>query len=254
MKTHLSKKTSGFILTTILLCLATFTFANTETKDWYGNQHFDFELNEEHLTVNINKNPWESFTMTIDHRQLMMNPVVQLEVASDRDMVLRVDISDGIFMSSNKVVIENNVEGNGMFYRLDYDFSDVLSEIELTDNAYLIFYVDPGKKFNGNIAVKKVNFTTPQVTEKSSEINEDAIDSFSVYPSPAKDYTNITIPGNGYHTIRLLSDSGKEVLTADVASFAGLTYMLELNTLNRGYYLVQLISDSRVLTEKLIVN
>ncbi|MFP4469728.1 MAG: T9SS type A sorting domain-containing protein [Bacteroidales bacterium] len=252
MKTHLSKTTSGFLLTTVFLVLVSFISVHASQQEWYGNQHFNFVADQDYTMIHINKNPWESFTCSIEPRQLMNNPVIEVEVSSEQDIILRMDISDGVFVSDQQMTIEKPVSGTGLTYVLDYDFREVLSEIDFSEELFLIFYVQPGEKFEGVINLNIKNFDAEPVTEtlKSQTVELP----FAVYPSPANTFTNVQIPDDSYHTLRLLDAGGKQVQVHSVRSFASQTFVMELANVLKGYYVVQLIGDTEILTEKLIVN
>lgn len=221
--------------------------------EWYGNQNFTFSQNQEELNVLINKNPWESFSLKIDNFELMDNPVVNLQVKSDQDVVLRVDITDGNFVSCEKVIFAKCISSSESFSEVCFNFSEVLSDINLAEETYLLFYVNPGKKFEGQISVKDVELLKDSDNKEPEATMNEMATGLNIYPSPATDYTFVEIPDGGFSLLKVFDATGKEVTSVDVEHFAGNEYKLDLNEMTDGYYIVSLASVNKTLTGKLII-
>ncbi len=252
MNISTSKNFSAIILITFLLLSPRLMASGELFSRWYGNQNFTFNDSPDCLTVKIEKNPWESFTLRMDAEEFFSHPVVNFEVASDQDIRLRVDVSDGAFVSNEDMVIEHRVKGTGMFYKVQYDYSRLLSQIKPSDGIYLIFYVNPGRSFSGQIKVRNVDFAGTYKMDVAE--GPDARNGFKLFPSPASTFTNITIPSEGYTTLRMLDGSGREILQRSITDFSGSVFRIDLSGIRKGYYLVQLFGDRGLLTQKLIVD
>ena len=243
------------IITGLFLLMFTYAMSGgTSVKsqgisEWYGNNNFEFSDNNGMLNVNITKNPWESFTLMLDNMMMVNNPVVELEMSSSRDITIRVDISDGIFISSKSLVIEKDIEGSGVFHELNFDFSEVLFDIDLSENAFLIFYVNPGKKFDGNIKIRNHKFHE-SVVENTDKTNLN----LNLFPSPATSFTNLSIPDGYFSEISVYDITGKEVLKINKTFYSGENYRLDISNIPNGYYVVTLSGDSNKLSSRLIKN
>lgn len=243
------------IITGLFLLMFTYAMSGgTSVKsqgisEWYGNNNFEFSDNNGMLNVNITKNPWESFTLMLDNMMMVNNPVVELEMSSSRDITIRVDISDGIFISSKSLVIEKDIEGSGVFHELNFDFSEVLFDIDLSENAFLIFYVNPGKKFDGNIKIRNLKFHE-SVVENTDKTNLN----LNLFPSPATSFTNLSIPDGYFSEISVYDITGKEVLKINKTFYSGENYRLDISNIPNGYYVVTLSGDSNKLSSRLIKN
>nr|NQU91932.1 T9SS type A sorting domain-containing protein [Bacteroidota bacterium] len=251
MRTHTAKNIATLFLAILLFSANVYSNSESSIMEWYGNNNFSFNETGNSLNVSINKNPWESFTLKIDNKEILNNPIVNIDIMTSEDITLRVDISDGTFMSSNNVLVQQHIIGNSMFSKMSFDFSEVLSNVELDENAFLIFIVNPGEKFTGEISISSVKFT---VAEDQLENNNNNNSELNIFPSPATSFTNVVIPDGTFEQIRILDMTGKIVAEFDVTYYSNTTYRVELDQLNAGYYVVQLTSEKSVLTNKLIVN
>lgn len=241
-------KTAAALIFTAIFSL-TSVLAGNSIKNYFGNNNFQFEEIAGQIHVEMNKNPWESFTLAIDNVEVMNNPVVNFQISASENVTLRIDITDGTFMSSEIDVLQLEVQASNSFQNISFDFTEMISDINLNDNVFLVVYVNPGKKFTGEIDIKNFELTaSAQTIDNTSENN-----GFNMYPSPATSFTNIEIPAAGFNTLKIYDMNGKEVLTADVALYAGTTYYCELGNLPAGYYTVQLCGSDKLSTEKLIV-
>jgi len=241
-------KTSATILLTAIFSI-TSVFAGNSIKGYYGNKNFHFEENADLIHVEINKKPWECFTFAIDNVEVMNNPVVNFEVLASEFVNLRVDLTDGLFMSSEVGLLQTSIQKTSAFQTITFDFSEMISNIDLSENVFLVIYVNPGENFSGEISIKNFKLSPSELSG-----NEDAIQSgFAIYPSPATSFTNVEIPDNGINTLRIFDMNGKEIISANVDFYSGMTYYVELSNIPAGYYTVQLSGANVVLTEKLIV-
>jgi hypothetical protein len=241
-------KTAAAIFFTAIFSLST-AIAGNSIKNYFGNNNFQFEENAGEIHVEMNKNPWESFTLAIDNVEVMNNPVVKFQISANENVILRVDLTDGTFMSSEISVLEIQVQKTNDYQNITFDFSEMISDINLSESVFLVVYVNPGKKFDGEINIKNFELSA---TTQNGENNTDNT-GFNVYPSPATSFTNVEIPATGYNTLKIYNLNGKEVLAADVAFYAGTTYYVELSNLPSGYYTIQLCGSEKTATEKLIV-
>lgn len=259
MKTNSSKKVSGLFIVAIFLLTTTIANAGTKVLDWYGNHNFQFTNHSEYLNVQMDKNPWESFTLSIDANEFLSNPVVCFDVKTSEDITLRTDLSDGDYLSGQEMVIEKEVMGTNMFYTLTYDFSEIVDLIDADDEVYLIMYVNPGMDFQGEISIRYTSDSPEKgdfkfSDEQAGSDNEFEDTDFAVYPSPANTFTNVTVPESGFQYLKITDMNGKVVANYEVSFYAGSDFRIDLNNYKKGYYLVQLIGENQMLTEKLIVN
>lgn len=251
MKAQLNIKLATILLGIGLISSLACGAVNSGIKEWYGNKNFSFSEKNDLLNVVINKNPWEAFTLNIDNLELMNNPVIEMELSSDQSVTLRVDISDGTFVSSQTSTLQITLVGNGMFDVVTFDFSDVLNDVNLNENAFLVFYVNPGQKFNGEITFKNIRFFSKSENQQNTvPVSEDLV----IYPSPAKSFTNVIIPDNNFDYLSIMDMSGKMIIKIDVTNYNGTTYRVDLTNLAKGNYLVQLFGDDSTRSTKLIIN
>jgi hypothetical protein len=166
-------------------------------------------------------------------------------------LTLRVDLTDGVFMSSEVGVIQKKVSSVGNYTSVSFDFTDLIYNIDLSEDVYLVFYINPGKTFSGEISIQNFNLspeTNNQIRHSSLSQQE-----FKMYPSPATDYTNVEIPNEWFTTLSIIDLNGQELVSYDVNMYSGTTYRVELNDISKGFYTVQLSNGETTLSEKLII-
>jgi len=209
-------------------------YANQSIKEWYGNQNFTFSEDQNELSISINKKPWESFTLKIDNFELMNNPVVNIQMKVDQDLVLRIDISDGFFVSSEINIIEKSIISSDSFVAVNFDFTNVLSDIDLIQDIQFLKEIKLSNDFIGN----DTNFEN----------------SLNIYPSPATDFAFIEIPEGTFSCLKVYDITAKEVFSIDARNFSASEYKFDLNDLKEGCYVVKLISSNQTINGKLIIN
>ena len=251
MKTRLNIKFATALFTLSIIANVACAEVNQNIKDWFGNHNFSFVEQNDLLVVNINKNPWEAFTLSIDNTDLMNNPVVTIEMSTEQSINVRVDISDGVFVSSQSRTIESKVDGNGMFNKISFDFTEVLNDVNLSQDAFLVFFVNPGQKFNGEVLIKNLKFST---SADESKILNNIQDELSVFPSPATSFTNVTIPDGTFDCLNFIDITGKIIAKFDIKNFCGTTHRIDLANFSKGTFMVLLVGETQSLSGKLIIN
>lgn len=250
MKANLYLKLTALLLLVGLLNLP--AFSSNHIKEVFANSNFQITENTDKIDITMEKNPWESFTLAIDNVEVLNNPVVLLDILSKEAIDLRIDITDGITMSSESGIIKESVEGKNGFQTISFDFTELVSNLDLSNDIYLVFYVNPGKSYKGTISLKNISFSLETSDEKISSTQNP--NSFKMFPSPATTFTNIEIPDANFNTLNIIDMGGRIVATQDISFNHGTTFRVELNNLPKGYYTVQLTDSETVLTNKLIIN
>jgi len=199
----------------------------------------------------MSKNPWESFTLSIDNVEVLNKPIVNLDILSLENIDLRIDITDGTVMSSEMGIINKSINGKSAFQTISFDFTNLVSDLDLSGNVYLVFYVNPGKKYHGELSVKNISFS-PDTNDDNKNSTQNP-EGFKMFPSPATSFTNIEIPNSNFNTLNIIDMGGRTLASFDITFYSSTTYRVELNNLPKGYYTVQLTDSETVLTEKLII-
>jgi len=248
-------KTNNYTFIALITLTAFFVqisvYASNNIKEVFGNQNFKIEETREIININIDKNPWESFTFAIDNIEVMNNPIVNLQVLTENNISLRADLTDGVFMSSTIAIVQTEVAASPSYTTLSFDFTEMIHDIDLSEHVYIVFYVNPGEKYNGEISIKNFKLTTEPENQPATSA---ALNGFTMFPSPATSFTNVEIPNAWFNSLVIMDMSGKEVAAFDVAMYAGTTYRVELQNLPKGFYTVQLIDGNTRLSEKLVIN
>lgn len=249
-------KTNLYTKIFLILFISTFSslslFSSTHIKEVFANNNFQISENNDILNIDINKRPWESFTFAIDNMEILNNPIVNLDFFSNEDITLRVDLTDGVSMSSETDIKTKSIRSTSAFQTVTFDFTNAIDKLDVSGEIYLVFYVNPGKDYQGKITIKNFNLQseTPDQNTNPTALTQ----SFHMFPSPATTFTNIEIPEKDIQTLNIIDMRGRVVATFDVSFYNGSTYHLELGDFPKGYYSVQLTMQNTTLTQKLIIN
>lgn len=225
-------------------------FSSSSIKQVFANNNFQIAESSNEIDISISKNPWESFTFAIDNMDILDNPVVQLDLLSKESINLRIDLTDGNFVSSKSGIIEKVINGANSFQSLSFDFTNLVSDLDLSGDIYLVFYVNPGKAYTGKISIKNLSLN-PETTKNQTPSQPNG---FDMFPSPATSFTNVEIPEIDLNTLKIIDMGGRTIAQFDISSYTGSTYRVELNNLPKGHFTVQLTDGKTTLTEKLIIN
>ncbi len=249
MKAKIYSKTSLLLFISILFHSS--LLSNSLVQEIYANQNFTVTNQQDFTQITMDKNPWESFTIAVNNYEIQQSPLISLDLMTSDEIEIRVDITDGNYMSHETAIVEKRIEVLNNFTSVSFDFSELLDGINLNEQVYLVFYVNPGKAYKGNLFIRDFSLTENVIKdEKPSE----TLDGFNMYPSPATTFTNIEIPNGNFTSIAIFDINGRLVMTENVAAENGTTFTLELSNLTDGYYTVRLSGVNSSLTEKLIIN
>jgi hypothetical protein len=117
------------------------------------------------------------------------------------------------------------------------------------DSAFFYFVMlqsnNNGNTSGDNAAKGLKKVVMPTLSNTSDEINA----SISIYPNPAADFINITLPSNEETSISIADYSGKIVYSTKVNASA----VLNVKDLNAGVYFIKLKSKKINLTKKIMI-
>ena len=98
----------------------------------------------------------------------------------------------------------------------------------------------------------QANNTGVFVYKDAVSVKDNIIKGLKVFPNPAQDYVNISIPENNIKSISLFDVTGKKV--ANYTNIDTTEYTLNLTKFNRGFYLLKIVDQNNAnQTIKLIV-
>lgn len=125
---------------------------------WYTNNHFKLSEENGSFKIEMDKMPWEAFTLYLNGVDLSDLPVLEIKVKSDAKIDLRVDMIDESGENSIITPIIKTINAKGSFVELSFDFSDIQEELDATKISHLHFYVAPGERHQGVIEIKDILF------------------------------------------------------------------------------------------------
>jgi len=226
-------------------------------KGWHGNGHFALHEGYRELTVSMKKLPWEAFTLMAEQTQAVSKPVLHFKVQSDKDIRLRVDVHNGKNGSAPRLSEEFAISGSGDFQEVQinlpevYEFGSPADVKSQTQNAieqpFVLFYVNPGKPFTGDISIKDFYLGTAEA------LQQELPPPVYVFPNPSSTRINVDMPKGDFHTIALRDYAGKEVVHKPVLKGAKNLDFIDVRGLQKGVYLLQLIGTKSNYTTKISI-
>jgi len=241
----------------VLLCLFGDQIMNAQSIDiqevatlqWYGNDHFQFEtIEEQQLEVNINKFPWESFTLDLGEIDIYQYPKVTIELSSTKSLPLRIDLYD----TQYQYPLTQNIEFANERTILQYDYSQGFDQIDKNTSLYLLFYADPGEDFAGKIQIHSIHFEALSTDiEEVTETVDDYV--LRAFPNPTRDIFHVDLPLKPLQYINLYNTSGQVLFTQDISQDAGNRINIEVGYFPAGNYILQLEGEKISYTQQVVI-
>lgn len=137
MKVKFYSKLLVFIFITIFVHST--LFSNSPVQEIFANQNFTITHQQDYTSITMDKNPWESFIISVNQNDIHYNPVINLDLMTSDEIELRVDITDSRFMSKETAIIGKQVDALNSFKLVSFDYTTMLDYIDLNNDVYLIF-------------------------------------------------------------------------------------------------------------------
>jgi hypothetical protein len=214
------------------LFLACFSVQGNHVPEWCGNNHFKISHQDDAVTIRMSKMPWESFSVNLQQMETSEG-FLSFELRSATSLTLRVD---GLTSDNRQVQLFQEEIAAGDFQQILYNLSSADGRLH-----NLIFYVNPGREFHGEIEVKGL-------TIQPYDAQENVV---SVFPNPTAGEMLIQLPGKNFSNLTLLDDHGNVVLQKQPEGAQGV--VLNLTGRKPGLYVLKAQSNSQLLTTKIIL-
>lgn len=137
---------------------------------WYTNNHFKLSKANGSYKIEMDKMPWEAFTLFLDEVDLSSLPVLKFKIKSDAAIDLRLDMIDYTGALNIATPLVKSVDIKDSFVELKYDFSNIQKGIDATRISHLLFYVAPGEKHQGTIEIKEILFEASEGNHTGMEV------------------------------------------------------------------------------------
>lgn len=183
--------------------------------------------------------------ISIQHIKTQLRP--DHFVAKSADPIeLPVLNNDDISMDFNLEIVGNPSKGT----------ASVLNEnISYTPSAGKNRYSDTITYKVGSIADPETYFVSEAIVEFQPQKKLPALEEFRVYPNPTSSYINVFLPGKELieYEIVIIAPSGKEILRKKNI-YSSFPFRFNVENLEKGVYLVQIITEDDSISRKIIVN
>lgn len=233
---------------------------NSPVVAWYGNENFNFKASDDVLKVSMDKNPFEGFTLQLADLDLDLQDelLVSVKIKTAAQIDMRVDLHDGIYSTADDIDIVQTVVSNEKFATITYDFSSIIDQLQDGEIPYMLFYVNPGFNYKGEVYLKDLSISTGEedvAVGIDDVVNGSAITTkLSVFPNPASSFTNIQLPENHAYSELVLQDiTGKTILRQDIPKALTNMQLKNLGRIDKGLYMLSVYGEAEVLTTKLSI-
>lgn len=125
----------------------------------------------------------------------------------------------------------------------------------------LISNPEPGEEYTIEVTYKdylvtgKQDFSMVVMGSETLGVENHKLSGFSIYPNPAKDHVNLTLEKSGDQVeVEVFDINGRKVLNNKFNGNSNFNERLDVSRLNSGVYFVEIFTNGKKATEKLIIN
>lgn len=218
----------------------------------------------EYITYNDFTTTNEYLYYTIRFQNVGTAEAINVRIENTLSTLLDVNTLELLHTSHDAVMHEVNGQ-------ITWTFDDINlpaeSQDEAGSNGYVLYKIKLVAGYNigtiiPNTAEIYFDFNAPVITntfntefvEHNLSVNEFSLNTFTIYPNPAKDIlyikTNTTLTGST--SIKIIDIQGKQIITKTIDSSVK-NSQLNISSLQKGIYFVKLESQNKVETKKLII-
>ncbi len=190
---------------------------------------------------------------TVLHTLTINMPDGESVVTLNFPVTIGTDFELGVEAGSNPDIFRNNAGAN-----YPYDVAGVATITTSTAGSdYYYFFYDWQIKEADEGCVSERSDATVTVTAPNSVVNIDNIKSFDVYPNPSNGNFEVsfTIPVSSDVTVEVTNMIGQTVYDQQVGKVSGqLKHTLDLTSLAKGIYSLQIKAGDQVSSKKIVIN
>ena len=212
-------------------CLLFLNEVNGGTPKWYGNDHFKISKSDDLVKVSMTKMPFESFSVNVEELETT-NGFLSFEVKASSKVHLKVD---GFTSDGNQINLFNEDVKTGGFEKLFYSLSESEQQIN-----HLIFYVNPGEEFTGEIFFKSLKVSSFLENGKA----------ISLFPNPTADVVTIELPDEDFQNVAIYDMQGRLIMEKPVSKSK---IIADLNGQKSGIYMIKAKGQNATLTKRFMV-
>lgn len=262
--------TFAYCLLTILSTLTIAQQSSPQTLDqgpsnalgtWHANDNFSLIEGFKDVTVSMHKRGYEAFTLEIPEDAATQDGAfLSFSLKSSSDIELRMDYHDADLSDHEEASQKIIIPGDGKYHNIQFIFPktyNVISpnqdttEITETKTSHILFYVNPGKVYAGDLNMKELFIGT---IEEQNELLADQ--KMLVFPNPSHTRFNIQLPTGDFHTVKLIDMSGREVMRSSIhaESLQNELAYIDVTQTQKGIYILQLEGNQKPVSKMVMVN
>ena len=229
-----------------------------EIEGWHGNSHYALIEGYRELTVSMNKQPWEAFTLDLRQTAAINAPYMRFKIKTTADIRLRIDFHNKNFSNLEDASRLYVVKGNGGYTEVFYELPQVYTATDPNGNeikdaseetSHILFYINPSQTFAGDLSIKDLYIGSLETDAPNLQPN------LVVFPNPTNTRLNVDIPEGTFTKMELYDMSGRKLIQKSVQSGQlDQPEFLDVRSLNKGVYLLSLVGPQEVRSARVLVN
>lgn len=169
------------------------------------------------------------------------------------------------FEAKSSVPLELQVLKNddiSMDFQLEIIGNPSKGSVSLQNKNIIYIPAEENKEYSDTIIykVRAINdpeeyFISEAIVDFKPEKNGLSLEEFRVYPNPTSSYINVFLPGKKLveYEIMIIDPSGKEILHKKNI-YSSFPFRFDVENLEKGIYLVKIITENDSISRKIIVN
>ncbi|RMG27946.1 MAG: T9SS C-terminal target domain-containing protein, partial [Bacteroidetes bacterium] len=230
-----------------------------EIEGWFGNSHYALTEGYRELTVSMNKQPWEAFTLALNQIKPLNAPYIRFKVKASANVRLRIDLHDKNFDNLEDATRLYMIDANDGYTELVYEFPQIYSTTTAGGSnspnvsesiSHILFYVNPGETFAGELSIKDLMIGSMESAD-APNLQPNLV----VFPNPTRTRVNVDVPEGGIYThIELYDMAGRKLMHKGLnPDQTAQPAFLDVRSLNKGIYLLTLQGPTDVRSTRVVV-
>jgi len=214
---------------------SSFLDLSSEDMHWHGNNHFVIQNKNDVIQIEINKMPWEAFTLDFKNIDLTNYPLLRFQVKSDVNISLRVDVLD--FTLENKIQspITEAIPPTNDFIYVQYDLRSLFKNLNTEEVAQLKFFVNPGEKFKGKLLIKNIHFL--DTNQNTNSTKKDVL----ILSNTKRNEVTIQSLQKEFDQIKIYNEIGQLITSSKMESSLTKTFPIE----RQGIFFIELFKNGK---------
>lgn len=230
-----------------------------DLEGWHGNAHYALVEGYRELTVSMNKQPWEAFTLDLRQTEALAAPYLRFKVKASDNVRLRIDFHDANFANLEDASQLYMIPAGNGYTEVTYEFPQTYKAVDPGSNepqnasealSHVLFYVNPGERFAGDLSIKDLHIGSMEQASAPALQPE-----LVVFPNPTHTRVNVDLPqGKAFSLMELYDMAGRRVMHKSLQlDQLDQPAFLDVRSLDKGIYLLTVAGPHEVRSTRVVV-